>query len=94
MLIIVRMEGEPAPLLAAAERALEAVGMPDGLLARALAPTPTGVLLMNLWSDEEARRRSNDDPAHRRALVESGIEGVTTRRVVERYETAATDLAP
>jgi hypothetical protein len=68
-------------LLAASGRIERGIGMPQGLLARAIAPTDDGIVLVNLWASEELRRDSNEDRAHEQVVRESGIadliEGTT-----------------
>ena len=62
--------------------------MPQGLLARAIAPTDDGIVLVNLWASEELRRASNEDRAHERVVRESGIADLTEGTTVRRYETS------
>jgi hypothetical protein len=82
------MRGPTRELLAASEVIESRLGMPEGLLARVVAPTEDGMLLLNLWASEELRRASNDDPAHQAILRERGIAELTAHTTVERYEAA------
>jgi hypothetical protein len=88
VLMVVSMRGPTPDLLAAADRIERGIGMPDGLLARAVAPTDDGIVLVNLWASEELRRASNEDPAHEQVVRESGIADLTEGTTVRRYETA------
>jgi hypothetical protein len=92
VLMIVSMRGPTPDLLAAADRIERGIGSPEGLLARAVAPTDDGIVLVNLWASEDLRRASNDDPAHEQVLRESGIADVTESTAVARYETARFSL--
>jgi hypothetical protein len=92
VLMLVSMRGPTPELLAASEAIERRLGMPEGLLARFLAPTDDGILLVNLWASEELRRASNDDPAHREIVRASGIAELASETTVERYETVRFSL--
>jgi hypothetical protein len=62
------------------------IGMPYGLLPRVVAPSEVGIVLVNLWGGEEARRASNDVPGRRAAVLASGIESLAEETIVERHE--------
>jgi hypothetical protein len=88
VLMVVSVLGPTPDLLAAADRIERGMGMPEGLLARAIAPSDDGILLVNLWASEELRRASNEDPAHEQVVRDSGIADLTEGRTVRRYETS------
>ena len=93
VLMIVTMRG-PTPQLVAASATIErAVGMPAGLLARAIAPSEEGIVLVNVWASETLRRASNDDPRHRAAVHESGIASLAEETTVLRFETSRVEIA-
>jgi hypothetical protein len=94
VLMIVSMRGPTPDLLAACERIERGIGMPDGLLARTIAPSEDGIVLVNLWASEELRRASNDDPAHEEVVQASGIADLAEATTVQRYETASVELRP
>jgi hypothetical protein len=89
VLMIVRMRGPTQRLLAAAEMIEGRIGMPAGLLARVVAPSEDGIVLVNLRAGEEARRASDDAPEHRAAVRASGIESLAQETIVERHETTS-----
>jgi hypothetical protein len=80
VLAIVEMEGDTEALTRASEAICDRIGMAPGLLARVIAPTETGIVLVNVWASEEARQASQADPVHAAAIAESGLAQVTTRR--------------
>ena len=92
VLMVVSMRGPTEDLLAASDRIERGIGMPDGLLARAVAPTEDGIVLVNLWANEELRRASNDDPAHREIVQASGIAELAEDTTAHRYETSRVGL--
>jgi hypothetical protein len=88
VLMLVSMRGPTRELLAASEVIESRVGMSEGLLARVVAPTEDGILLLNLWASEELRRASNDDPAHQEIVQASGIAELAEETTVQRYATS------
>ena len=92
--MVVELRGPTAELLTASERVERGIGMPPGLLARAVAPRDDGIVLINLWASEEQRVAANEDPVHHRVLQESGIEALVRERVVRRFDGARLDVAP
>lgn len=92
VLMIVSMRGPTEDLLAASDRIERGIGMPDGLLARVIAPTEDGIVLVNLWASEELRRASNDDPAHQEIVRASGIAELAVDATAHRYETSSLGL--
>jgi hypothetical protein len=92
VLMIVSMRGPTEDLLVASDRIVCGIGMPDGLLARVIAPTEDGIMLVNLWASEEQRRASNDDPTHQEAVQASGIAKLAEATSIARYETSHLSL--
>jgi hypothetical protein len=92
VLMVVSMRGPTRDLLAAADRIESGIGMPAGLLARVIAPSEDGIVLVNLWASEKVRRASNDDPAHQEAVKASGIEDLAEATTVRRFETSRFSL--
>jgi hypothetical protein len=88
VLIIVSMRGPTEDLIAASDRIELGIGMPERLLARVIAPTEDGIVLVNLWASEEMRRASNDDPAHKKIVQASGIAELAEDTTARRYETS------
>jgi hypothetical protein len=78
VLAMLELDGPTDALLEAAERLAGLLGTPDGLVARILAPSDTGVVLWQLWATADARARNADDPAHGEALRASGLLGLVT----------------
>jgi hypothetical protein len=78
VLAILELDGETDALLAAGSDIERRLGSPAGLLARIVAPTPTGIVLMQLWASAEARERHAEDPEHREALEASGMTALVT----------------
>jgi hypothetical protein len=76
VLAMLELEGDTAALMAASDELERRLPQPDGLLVRILAPTESGVVLLQLWESAEARQRNADDPAHAEALAASGIQAV------------------
>ena len=73
VLAMLELDGPTDALLAAAERLEALLEPPDGLVARIVAPTSTGVVLWQLWQSPEARARNAEDPGHAEALRASGL---------------------
>jgi hypothetical protein len=93
VLMIVSMRGPTRELVAASDLLEERLGMPDGLLARVVAPSEDGIILVNLWASEELRLASNDDPAHADVVRGSGLADLAQETVAQRYETSRFTLA-
>lgn len=91
--MIVSMRGPARELLAASDLIEQRLGMPVGLLARVVAPSDDGILLVSLWASEDLRRASNDDPTHQEAVRASGIASLAEETTVRRYETPRFSLA-
>jgi hypothetical protein len=58
VLAMLELDGPTDALLAAAERLDGLLETPEGLVARILAPTDTGIVLWQLWQTVEARSRN------------------------------------
>jgi len=93
VLAIVEVEGDADALKRASDAACQAIGMPPGLLARVVAPTESGIVLVNVWASEVERQASNADPGHRGALEASGLPALTRSRTARFLETDWVELA-
>ena len=89
VLVILEMDGPTDALLAAAEKLDGLLGTPDGLVARIVAPSDTGIVLWQLWQTAEARSRHADDAAHGEALRASGLLDLVTETRARAFEGAA-----
>ena len=72
VLVVLEMDGPTDALLAAAED-LEARRPTTAVLARAVAPTGSGVVVATFWESAEARDGYQSQPEHREALQASGL---------------------
>lgn len=78
VLAILELDGDTDRLLAAGTEVEQRLGTPDGLLARIVAPTESGIVLMQLWESPEARERNASNPGHHAALEASGLMALVT----------------
>ena len=78
ILAMLELDGDTDALLAAGAELERLLPEPDGLVARMVAPTATGIVLFQLWASADARQRNADDPGHRDALAESGMFALVT----------------
>ena len=78
VLAMLELDGPPDALLAGAAELERRLGTPEGLLARIVAPTATGIVLWQLWASATARERNAHDPGHGAALRDSGITAAVT----------------
>ena len=92
ILVIMEMKGDSDRLLAAADEIGRLAPVADGLLARVLAPTDDGTILIHLWESETARTAWNANPAPHAALRASGIQTLATERIVREYATHHVEL--
>lgn len=80
VLVILEMDGDTDALLAAAAYLRARLPSP-AVLARAIAPTETGVILCTFWESAEARERYQAQPDYEPALQDSGLmQAVTDMR--------------
>ena len=86
---MLELDGPTDALLAAAQRLDGLLETPEGLVARILAPTDTGVVLWQLWQTVEARSRNAGDAAHAAALRASGLLDLVTGTRARAFEGAA-----
>ena len=86
---MLELDGPTDALLGAAGKIDELLETPEGLVARILAPTETGVVLWQLWATAEARARNADDPAHGEALRASGMLDLVTGTRARAFDGAA-----
>jgi len=77
VLVVLEMDGPTDALLAAAED-LEARRPTTAVLARAVAPTESGVVVATFWESAEARDSYQSEPEHREALQASGVLDLVT----------------
>ena len=88
VLAMLELDGPTDALLAAAERLEGLLETPEGLVARIVAPTGTGVVLWQMWQSAEARGRHADDPGHDEALRASGLLDLVTGTHARAFEGA------
>ena len=88
VLAMLELDGPTDALLAAAEKLDGLLQTPDGLVARIVAPTDTGIVLWQLWTTAEARSRNADDAAHGEALRASGLLDLVTGTRARAFEGA------
>ena len=91
VLVVLEMDGSAEALLAAAED-LEARRPAPAVLARAVAPTATGLVVVTFWESAEARDAYQSDPAHREALQASGLLDAVTEMRSRVFEDARLKL--
>ena len=72
VLAMLELDGPTDALLAAARRLEELLETPEGLVARIVAPSETGVVLLQLWQTAEARARNAGDPVTARRCGRPG----------------------
>ena len=87
VLVVLEMDGPTDALLAAAED-LEARRPTTAVLARAVAPTGSGVVVATFWESAEARDSYQSEPAHREALQASGVLDLVTDMRSNAYDDA------
>jgi hypothetical protein len=88
VLAMLELDGPTGALLAAAEKLEGLLETPEGLVARIVSPTDTGVVLWQLWQTAEARARNAGDPAHGEALRASGLLDLVTGTRARAFEGA------
>ena len=89
---MLELDGPTDDLLAAASRLERLLDTPEGLVARILAPSESGVVLWQLWRTAEARTRNADDPGHAEALRASGLLALVTGTRARAFEGAELQL--
>ena len=72
VLVVLEMDGSSEALLAAAAD-LESRRPTSAILARAVAPTESGVVVVTFWESAEARDAYQSEAAHGEALQASGL---------------------
>jgi hypothetical protein len=98
---MMRFAGDPDELRAAAQEHVDPVtkrlGEKHGMLANIVARTDDGVLVINLWENEEGRRAMAAEPEVQQAVLAAGFpppdfEGfeVVSLRIAERAVAAST----
>jgi hypothetical protein len=94
VLAMLELDGPTDALLAAAAELERRLGAPDGLQARIVAPTATGIVLWQLWASAAARERNAQDPGHGAALRDSGMLAVVTGSRSRAFEDAELQIFP
>ena len=87
VLVILEMDGSTDALLAAAED-LEARRPTTAVLARAVAPTESGLVVVTFWESAEARDNYQSQPEHGEALKASGLLDAVTEMRSRVFEDA------
>jgi hypothetical protein len=72
VLVVLEMDGSTDALLAAAAD-LESRRPTSAILARVVAPSENGVVIVTFWESAEARDAYQSEPEHREALQASGL---------------------
>ena len=88
VLAMLELDGPVEALLAAGEELERQLGTPDGLLARIVAPTPTGIVLWQLSASAAAREHHAGDPRHAEALRASQVTELVTGTRSRTFEGA------
>jgi hypothetical protein len=78
VLAMLELDGDTAALLDAGDDLERRLPQPEGLIARLVAPTDTGIVLLQLWASPQDRERNATSPAHAEALQASGITKLVT----------------
>lgn len=91
VLVILEMDGPTEALLAAAAD-LEARRPAPAVLARAVAPTASGLVVATFWESAEARDDHQSEPEHREALQASGLLDAVTETRSRVFEDAQLKL--
>lgn len=91
VLVMLEMDGPTEALLAAAAD-LEARRPAPAVLARAVAPTASGVVVATFWESAEARDDHQSAPEHREALQASGLLDAVTEMRSRVFEDAQLKL--
>ena len=91
VLVILEMDGPTEALLAAADD-LEARRPAPAVLARAVAPTASGVVVATFWESAAARDDHQSAPEHREALQASGLLDAVTEMRSRVFEDAQLKL--
>lgn len=92
VLVILEMDGSTDALLAAADD-LDARRSSPAALARAVAPTDSGVVVATFWESAEARDAYQSEPEHNEALQASGLLDAVTEMRSRVFEGAELKLA-
>ncbi|HYP48668.1 MAG TPA: hypothetical protein VEQ61_08545 [Thermoleophilaceae bacterium] len=92
VLAMLELDGDTTSLMAAGSVLNGLLGTPEGLVARIVAPTESGVVLFQLWRTPGDRQRNADDPGHREALEASGMLAAATGTRSRTFEDAELQL--
>jgi heme-degrading monooxygenase HmoA len=94
ILVIMESKGDPDRLLEATKDVARSAGPPQGLLARCVARTDDGIVLVHVWESADARSAWHNNPGHQEALRASGMATLVEGRLVREYETHHVELFP
>lgn len=86
-LTIARIDGDADDLLDRYRRAsglMDGVGDDHGLIVHASAPTPEGLLIVNVWPSKDASQAAADDPRRQAAAHQEAVALAQQRK--EHYE--------
>jgi len=92
VLAMLELDGPTEALLAAGDELQRHLGTPDGLIARIVAPTPTGIVLWQLWASAAARERHANDARHAEALRVSRVIELATGTRARSFERAVLEV--
>jgi hypothetical protein len=92
VLAMLELDGPTDALLAAAAELERRLGTPDGLRARLVSPTATGIVLWQLWA--AARERNAQDLGHGAALRDSGMLAAVTGSRSRAFDDAELQVFP
>ena len=92
VLVILEIDGSTDAVLAAAAD-LEARRPTSAILARAVAPTESGAVVVTVWESAQARDDYQSDPEHREALQASGLLDAVTQMRSRVFEDAELRLS-
>lgn len=74
VLVTLELEGDTDELLTATDELIRLVGpTPDGLLIRMIAKTDTGITVIHLWENDEARVANGQNSESRGLIEKSGL---------------------
>jgi hypothetical protein len=91
---ITRITGDPERLLGdyrATASTMDQVGYDHGLIVHAGAPTPDGLLMVNVWPSKEASEAAAADPRRLAVLAQAAL---TPEQVVKEHHEAERYFAP
>jgi heme-degrading monooxygenase HmoA len=94
ILVIMESKGDPNRLLEATKDVARRAGPPQGLLARCVAQTDDGIVLVHVWESADARSAWHNNAGHQEALRASAMATLVEGRFVRECETHHMELFP